>query len=160
MNINISIKSSLKICTLCFVYVTLTSCASIILPNQIPISSQPSHEGLEPQILNAGECGMFLWTVASPPIFVFFYKEGSSSAILHSASGEIDLQEKIKSRVLNNATNIVKQYTTADGKEVYVTGKFGDILEGGRRIPKATIQTQNTQGWQKILPVSGVYACR
>jgi uncharacterized protein YfaS (alpha-2-macroglobulin family) len=48
---------------------------------------------------------------------------------------------------------------TAAGREVEVTLKPGEVLEGGQRVDSGNIVIRTAEGWETILPVTGVRAC-
>ena len=50
--------------------------------------------GLGPQTLASGECGLFLWTLAEPRLFVFFSKAGSEFALV-SVNGTSERMSQI-----------------------------------------------------------------
>ena len=51
-------------------------------------------------------------------------------------------------------------YKGLSGTDVKVKGVYSEPLEGGRRISDAAIILSKPDGWQEIMPVSGLYVCR
>lgn len=142
---------------ICLATLALTSCANLPLPSE----NQPADikTGLTAQELATGECGVFLWTLSNPPSFTFFQKIGSEHAKLFMDTQELTLQPLPSSEPMNDYGNIDGKYTTATEQQVAVKGQYGAEMDGGRKIPTGSIQITKPDGWQEIIPVSGVYAC-
>ncbi len=135
----------------------LSACANLPQPVQ-ETSSNPKNE-LAAQELNKGECGLFLWTIATPPMFVFFQKTGDEQAKLLRANKELILQAQTSTQIINDYGSFTYDYTTDSKHLVSVGGQFGDELQGGRKISSGSIHVTKPDGWKEIIPVSGVYAC-
>lgn len=118
-------------------------------------------DGLAPQTLNAGECGLFLWSRTPPSRFIFFTKAASGTATM--LSGE----EVRELRLTRQSGEIFGQFTTeqdfafaADGSNVNLSVTPGEVLENGQRISEGRIVVRDAEGWETILPVLGVRACQ
>lgn len=117
-------------------------------------------EGLPPQRLEAGQCGLFLWGMSAPRRFVFF-TEGSSGDAL------VLLGETPSTLPMTSAGgDVFGQFLTrmsfedpASKATVTVTIKPGEAIEGGQRVDSGNILLRDTAGWETVLPVTGVRAC-
>jgi len=124
-----------------------------------PVSEVPP-EGLPPQSLAAGECGLFLWGMAAPRRFTFFTESSSGEALI--------LLDEAPQKLIVTDTNgevfgqffTETQYLSADGTwSVNLSLKPGELLEGGQRIESGRLVTTGADGWETVLPVTGVRAC-
>ena len=117
-------------------------------------------EGLPPQRLTPGECGLFLWGMAPPRKFAFFAKATSGDAL-------VLIGDTAKSLPMATASgDVFGQFLTemeyagaASTSRVKVSLKPGEILEGGQRVESGTILFIGADGWETVLPVTGVRAC-
>lgn len=117
-------------------------------------------EGLPPQRLTPGECGLFLWGMAPPRKFVFFAKATSGDAM-------VLIDDTAKSLPMATASgDVFGQFLTemeyagaASAQRVKVSLKPGEILEGGQRVESGTILFIGADGWETVIPVTGVRAC-
>lgn len=117
-------------------------------------------EGLPPQKLAPGECGLFLWGMSAPRRFVFFAKASSATALfLHEGAplqvALTDTGGEVFGQFFTETT-----YMTATGDmavELVLTP--GDILEGGQQVRSGRIVSRGKDGWETVLPVTGARAC-
>jgi hypothetical protein len=124
----------------------------------VATSSVPD-EGLPPQRLKPGECGLFLWGMSAPRKFVFFTNGTGTASVL--------VDDTPVSLPLSSANgNVFGQFMTsmtfrdaATGGSVTVEIEPGEPLEGGQRVESGTLQFRDTEGWETILPITGVRAC-
>lgn len=117
-------------------------------------------EGLPPQTLEAGECGLFLWVMAAPRRFTFFAEASSSEALmLHEGTPQKLIATETDGEVFGQFFTEI-QYLSADGAwSVNVSLKPGEMLEGGQRVESGRLVTTGSDGWETVLPVTGVRAC-
>lgn len=146
----------------------VTSCAST--PEEGPVRlpanaleatvAEVPAEGLPPQTLDAGECGLFLWGMAAPRRFTFFTEASSSEAlILHEGTPQKLVATETNGEVFGQFFTEI-QYLSADGAwSVNVSLKPGEMLEGGQRVESGRLVTTGSDGWETVLPVTGVRAC-
>ena len=116
-------------------------------------------ERLPPQTLEKDECGLFLFTTGEPRLFVFFQKQGQSDALLRDGQTSLHLQSGTPLQDLFLAEQIDLSYVATDGQRLLLSGTFEDDLQEGRRV-RALLKAQKPEGWQKITPLAGVYACK
>lgn len=123
-------------------------------------SAEVPVEGLPAQKLAPGECGLFLWGMSAPRRFVFFTEASSGQAlILHDNAPQ-------KLTVTEAGGEVFGQFFTetgytAPGADWTVTLSLtpGELLEGGQRVRSARLVTRGADGWETVLPVTGVRAC-
>lgn len=123
------------------------------------ISAVPA-EGLPPQRLDAGQCGLFLWGMSAPRRFVFFTEGSSGDALV--LLGETPTTIPMTSA----GGDVFGQFLTrmsfedpASKAKVTVSIKPGEPLEGGQRVDSGNILFRDAEGWETVLPVTGVRAC-
>lgn len=123
------------------------------------VSEVPA-EGLPPQTLEAGECGLFLWGMAAPRRFSFFTESSSGEALVfHEGTAHTLVQTDASGEVFGQFFTET-QYLSADGTwSVNLSITPGDILEGGQRVETGRLVTTSADGWETVLPVTGVRAC-
>ncbi len=117
-------------------------------------------DGLPPQRLAPGECGLFLWGMSAPRKFVFF-SEGTSGEAL------VLIEDEPKTLKMTSAGgDVFGQFLTemgfqdaAAGTKVAVTLNPGEPLEGGQRIDSGSVLMRKADGWETVLPVTGVRVC-
>ncbi|MFN4023655.1 MAG: hypothetical protein ACK4MQ_02385 [Hyphomonas sp.] len=117
-------------------------------------------EGLPAQKLAPGECGLFLWGMSAPRRFVFFTEASSGEAlILHDGSPR-------RLVVAEAGGEVFGQFFTESGYSapgadwtVTLTLTPGELLEGGQRVRTGRLVTRGADGWETVLPVTGVRAC-
>lgn len=118
------------------------------------------NNGLTPQELAAGECGIFLWSSGTPRTFVFFHKQGDQNAKYYTQGTEIALLTSQNTMVMNERALVEYTYSGDGFETVTLKGILSEELESGQRLSNATIKTKILDAWEEIHPVSGVYVCR
>ena len=147
------------------ILMVVPACAAI--PGTIAASAPPAAEEvraareLAPQTLTEGECGLFLWTQATPRRLVFFSRAGSNTAAAYVAD-----QERHFSQTQMSGTNFGQFMTemtftdTGTGQSVRIQLEPGDVLESGQRTQNAGLFYKDAEGWETIFPVRGVRVCK
>ncbi|PKP83475.1 MAG: hypothetical protein CVT79_01340 [Alphaproteobacteria bacterium HGW-Alphaproteobacteria-18] len=132
---------------------------SAVTAMESPIAEVPS-EGLPPQRLAAGECGLFLWGMAAPRRFTFFMEASSGEAlVLHEGTAHRLVTTDTSGEVFGQFFTET-HYLSADGSwSVNLNLKPGEVLEGGQRVESGRLVTTGADGWETVLPVTGVRAC-
>lgn len=124
-----------------------------------PVSEVPS-EGLPPQNLSAGQCGLFLWGMAAPRRFTFFSESASGEALILHEGTPHELRVTSADGEVFGQFFTETQYLSADGTwSVNLSLSPGEVLEGGQRIKSGRLVTTGIDGWETVLPVTGVRAC-
>lgn len=125
-----------------------------------PAVNTVPNDGLPPQRLAPGECGLFLWSMSAPRKFVFFTNGSSGAALvligdkptsisMTSAGGDVFGQFLTKMMFEDLTSNATVKVSIAPGKP----------LDGGQRVEGGNIQFRDEAGWETVLPVTGVRAC-
>lgn len=125
-----------------------------------PAISAVPKEGLPPQELKPGQCGLFLWGMSAPRMFVLF-KEGASGNALILMDGIPTSLAMTSSGgdVFGQFMTQMKFANPASGQTVTMTLEPGQSLDGGQRVESGNLLFRNADGWETILPVTGVRAC-
>ncbi len=143
-----------------FVTVLLSACETIKLPSKTDPMPLQKSDALSAQELGSGECGVFFWTKSKPRKFVFFQKQGAANALYYSGGNEQALRVETGDSSFSLALEIDIHYRAPVGDKITVKGVFEQAVEDGARIPSGLINITKQDGWQEIIPVSGVYVCR
>ncbi len=121
-------------------------------------STVPS-EGLPPQRLEPGQCGLFLWGMPAPRKFVFFTDgNGSATVLIHDAPVALPMASA-GGDVFGQFMTEMTFSDSGAGRSVTLSIKPGEVLEGGQRVASGTLQFRESEGWETILPVTGVRTC-
>jgi len=149
---------------LALIFIASTSVIGCATSTTQKAKTAPSVEidtnGLPAQNLSNGSCGLFFWSMTTPKHFVFFQKEGADKAKLFFDGRTQDLSARQVTTGLEDNSGINLSYIGPFTEEITVKGIYGETLEGGRRISEAAILIGKDDGWQEIVPVSGLFACR
>lgn len=146
----------------------LAACSSAPKPEATPASRSSTSQaiagvpdaGLPPQRLAPGKCGLFLWGMSAPRQFVLFAESPAASALVLLDGKPVSLPMTASGgEVFGQFVTEMKFAEAATRTEVKVTLKPGDVLEGGQRVDSGNILYRNADGWETILPVTGVRAC-
>ena len=116
--------------------------------------------GLPPQRLAPGKCGLFLWGMSAPRQFVLFAESPAASALVLMDGKPVTLpMTAAGGEVFGQFVTDMKFQDAASRTVVQVTLKPGEALEGGQRVDTGNILFRDAEGWETILPVTGVRAC-
>lgn len=159
----------IRLLSIAFIAGCLAGCASAPEANKpagSPVAAMGSPlaevpvAGLPPQKLAAGECGLFLWGMAAPRRFTFFTKAATGEAlVLHDGASHKLIVTDTNAEVFGQFFTET-QYLSADGTwSVNLSLKPGEMLEGGQRVDSGRLVTTGADGWETVLPVTGVRAC-
>lgn len=114
---------------------------------------------LSPKDLQAGECGLFLFTRDTPRRFVLFSRAASNQAILFIEDAEITLPLTAAGGDIFGQF-LTRQTFSNDTETVNLTLTPGEKIEDGQRIPVASLTRTMADGWDVITPLQGVRACQ
>ena len=145
----------------------LAACAST--PNDTPAAAATTSAaaidtvpdgGLPPQRLQPGQCGLFLWSMSAPRKFVFFTEATSGAAVVLIDDVPVRVQ------MTSAGGDVFGQFLTdtefqdaPSGRMVQIMINPGEALEGGQRVDSGNLLVRNADGWETVLPVTGVRAC-
>lgn len=126
----------------------------------VTLQDVPS-DGLPPQKLEPGECGLFLWSQSAPRRFVFFTEATSGTAQLFHEGDVIRLQMTDSHGDIFGQFQTDSAYITIGANPLFVDVALipGDLLEGGQRVASGRILIRAGDGWETVLPVTGARAC-
>jgi len=110
--------------------------------------------GLSAKALAAGECGLYVWTADAVKTFTLFASP-SGVSYLNGAS-EISLTEK--NPTTPPATN--REFVDETGKILTLTLLTPQDIEGGTRYKTGRLTSVADDGWEKVVPIVGLYACQ
>jgi hypothetical protein len=154
-------RSLITIFTLCF-GLSVTGCSTTDADKSVAKKDQISAKilGLPAQDLAEGECGAFLWAETKPRQFVYFQKQDAAQAQFYSDGQTQTITTQNVTSYLGDAGQLDLDYIGSSAEKIKIKGVYDEEIEGGHRISPASIQVQSTDGWQQIIPVSGVFICR
>ncbi|MBI1187121.1 MAG: hypothetical protein GC206_07295 [Alphaproteobacteria bacterium] len=116
---------------------------------------------LEPQGLEAGRCGLFLWSRGERPEFVFVAYDQPAAARVKISGRERDLPRTAFSGAV--LTGHFEQQTYAqDGVtlDVQVRADETRTVRDGTIISDGVIRVIENNGWESVVPVGGMIACQ
>ncbi|MEM6898983.1 MAG: hypothetical protein AAF583_04340 [Pseudomonadota bacterium] len=124
-------------------------------------STQNLRSGLPPQSLEAGECGLFLWSQTEITRLIFFARAGDNAASVFVENETVSLRLNVAGGDIFGQflTDLIYDAQSLGG-EVNVIYTPGEELEGGARISSGRISYVDSEGWTRVLPVLGVRACQ
>lgn len=132
----------------------------------VPASAAPAgvqdvpSDGLPPQRLSPGECGLFLWGMSAPRKFVFFSEGTSGEAlVLIEDLPKVVTMTSAGGDVFGQFLTEMSFQDTAASTRIGVTLNPGEPLEGGQRVESGSLLIRKADGWETVLPVTGVRAC-
>lgn len=143
----------------------IAACATPVVETPDADRVQPSAieslpvSGLGPQTLEAGECGLFLWSKTDIDTFIFFSRANTGEALFARDETPITLEQTAA------GGDIFGQFQTrlgysGDGDQYALSLTPGEPLNGGQRIEAGLFTITDREGWQTKLPVLGVRACQ
>jgi hypothetical protein len=146
----------------------LALCATFLIPpgvvaEEAPVSKAARLGELQPlpaQTLQAGECGIFLWTRREQPDFVFFASSGTSAASIRAQGRDMKFNRAPTGEVVS-AKGIVQHYVNdRERLALSIDLRRGDRIENGERISLGVITVTDESGWEAKTPVTGVATCQ
>lgn len=148
----------------------LGACASTDTSSEAPAGNSASaaasagvaraREGLPPQTMEPGECGLFLWTRREQPQFVFFALSGQDTAQYWLEGETIALSRTALGGDIFGQQLTEQDFADSAGRAYQLRMTPGDVLVGGQRIPEATLTMIDPEGWKTLVPLAGVSACQ
>jgi len=127
----------------------LASCATMTKDEPIVAST-----GLSAKTLAAGECGLYVWTADAAKTFTLF--TSPSGVIYSNGTSEISLTEKNPTTPPASS----REFMDETGKALTLTLLSPQQIEGGIRYKTGRLTSVADDGWEKVVPVVGLYACQ
>jgi len=104
--------------------------------------------------LAAGECGLYVWTADAAKTFTLF---AAPSEVSYLKGGKtIALTEK-NSTVPPAST---REFMDPEGKSLNLTLLAPQEIENGIRYKAGRLTSLSDDGWEKVVPIVGLYACQ
>lgn len=128
---------------------------------QRPAYSSVPTKGLPPQVLNPGDCGLFLWSQTDASKFIFFRKAGDGVARM--LIGDQDrrlIATDFDGDIFGQFFTEQKFESQSSGHAIDLSFSPGDELIDGARISGGRIRLTDAEGWVTTIPVLGVRACK
>lgn len=127
----------------------------LLLAGCATTSDAPSVKtGISGKTLAAGECGLYVWTANRAKTFTLF--AGPMGVSYLQDKTEILLQEK-------NPTTppaVARKFADENGNEINLTLLSPEDIEGGTRYKAGRLTSLADDGWEKVVPIVGLYACQ
>lgn len=104
--------------------------------------------------LAAGECGLYVWTADAAKTFTLFAAPTELSYLQDDKT--VTLTEK-------NSTNPPasnRKFIDPEGKSLNLTMLSPEEIDGGIRYKAGRLTSLSEDGWEKVVPVVGLYACQ
>lgn len=119
-----------------------------------PEKSAKNTTGIFGKTLAAGECGLYVWTADAAKTFTLF---AAPSEVSYLKDGKtIALTEK--SPTVPPASN--REFMDPEGKSLNLTLLVPQEIEGGIRYKAGRLTSLSEDGWEKVVPIVGLYACQ
>ena len=126
----------------------LAGCATLAPQSQ---TEMPTFSG---KTLASGECGLYVWTADAAKTFTLF---ASPTEIAYLKAGRnIPLTES--SPTMPPSTN--REFIDSDGKRLSLTLLSPQDIDGGTRYKSGRLVSLSEDGWEKVVPIVGLYACQ
>lgn len=138
---------SMRVCFLALGFL-LAGCATLTPESKtkMPVPSSKT--------LAAGECGLYVWTANAAKTFTLF---ASPTEIAYLKAGRnIPLTES--SPTTPPSTN--REFIDSDGKRLSLTLLSPQDIDGGTRYKSGRLVSLSEDGWEKVVPIVGLYACQ
>ncbi|MEP3889967.1 MAG: hypothetical protein ABJN69_05835 [Hellea sp.] len=110
--------------------------------------------GLAEKTLAPGECGLYVWTADAAKTFTLFAKESQITYL--SGGKEVLLTEK--NPTVPPARS--REFRDENGKSLSLTLLSPQQIEEGTRYKSGRLISLDADGWEKIVPIVGFYACQ
>ncbi len=114
---------------------------------------------LAPRDLESGECGIFVWTADTARRFVFFSRTDSASGSWWGENGEIEVPQIFSDSQPAFEQTPNQTYQLPDGGELLLKLSDPEEVDNGTRYRAGSITQTTANGWDKVIPVSGIAAC-
>lgn len=119
-----------------------------------PTDKTRSLQGLSSKTLAAGECGLYVWTANAAKTFTLF-----------AAPNEVSYLKGGKTVMLTETNPITppktdREFIDEAGQLLSLTLLSPENIEGGTRYKAGRLTSLSEDGWEKVVPIVGLYACQ
>jgi hypothetical protein len=116
---------------------------------------------LRPRELARGRCGLFLWTRAAPPTFVFFADAETGAAAIVIDGRERSLRRLSVGAPVAGGRPGAQTFSTESGDvSLRLTVQQTEPVEGGYRVAAASLRITKVDGWSGVVATAGLAACQ
>lgn len=109
---------------------------------------------LSGKTLAAGECGLYVWTADTAKTFTLFASPTEMSYIQDGKT--LALTEKSPTSPPASA----REFRDVNGKTLNLTLLSPQEIDGGIRYKAGRLTSLSEDGWEKVVPIVGLYACQ
>jgi len=127
----------------------LTGCANI----ETPAKSQSEPTGLTPRTLLPGDCGLFVWKADSAKTFILFADQ--NTAALYRYGTEMSLTP-----IANTGSPNDRMFVDSNGQNLTLSLLSPQSIEGSTRYKSGRLSSRDSNGWDTVIPVVGLFTCR
>ena len=114
----------------------------------------PARAGLSAKALAPGECGLYVWTADIAKTFTLF---AAQSGVTYLKGGiEVSLTEKNPTEPPSSS----RKFMDEDGQALSLTLLSPQQIEEGTRYKSGRLTSLSDDGWERVVPVVGFYACQ
>lgn len=106
------------------------------------------------KILAAGECGLYVWTADAAKTFILF----ATPTELSYLQGRKMIALTEKNPTIPPATS--REFMDPEGNSLSLTLLSPEEIDGGTRYKSGRLTSLSEDGWEKVVPVVGLYACQ
>lgn len=127
----------------------------LLLAGCATTSDVPSSKvGISGKALAAGECGLYVWTADAAKHFtlfaspheISFFNNGDTISLI-----EVDASTRPAGR---------REFLNPEGKTLQLTLLSPQDFDGGTRYKAGRLTSLSDDGWEKVVPIVGLYACQ
>lgn len=118
-------------------------------------------EALPPQELPDGHCGLFLWARSPEPTFIFVAYDTPASAYVRTNGRDRSLRRTNFSG--DRVHGHFERQTYSDDRftlNVELTFDERRPVRDGAIVQEGVVRVVDRQGWETIMPVGGMVACK
>lgn len=116
---------------------------------------------LRPQSLNAGQCGLFLWSRSEQRSLVFFGLGNRSEGRMMIAEQEVSLRRTEAEGQMSFGHFPQQTYERGDiAVRLSLDIEPRPNLAGGAVVPNGSLRFEQKGGWNLVMPVGGLIACQ
>lgn len=114
----------------------------------------PIKTGLAAKTLTPGECGLYVWTADTAKTFILF---AAQSRVTYLENGiEVFLTEKNAIEPPPSS----RKFMDENGRALSLTMLSPEQIDEGTRYKSGRLTSLADDGWEKVVPVVGFYACQ
>ena len=104
--------------------------------------------------LGAGECGLYIWTADTTKTFTLFAAPNEVSYLKNGKM--VSVTEKSPT----SSPASVREFVDSEGKDLTLTLLSPEEIDGGIRYKAGRLMSLSEDGWEKVVPIVGLYACQ